>query len=76
MGKGTGIEAIRLVSEYAFRELGVRKLTAGCIDANKGAIRAFEKADFAAECIRKRHRVLDSAEHDVVMLCRFNDIRG
>jgi RimJ/RimL family protein N-acetyltransferase len=75
-GQGVGTEAIRLVSGYAFREMGVRKLTAGCIDANKGAIRAFEKAGFKIECLRKRHRMLDLAEHDVVMLCRFNDTDG
>jgi len=72
-GKGCGTEAIRLVSDYALNVLKVRKLTAGCVEENQGAIRAFKKAGFNTECVRKRHRVFDSTEHDVVMLCRFRD---
>lgn len=48
-GKGYGTEAVRLVVEYAFKSLGLHKLTAGCYEPNHGSRRIFEKNGFRQE---------------------------
>lgn len=53
-GRGHGSEAIRLASDYAFRELGVRKLTAGCYADNVGSATAFRRAGWREEGRRPR----------------------
>lgn len=54
-GRGYATEAITLVVRYAFETLGVRRLTAGAYAGNEGSIRAFEKAGFAREGVRRQH---------------------
>ena len=70
-GQGIGAEAVALAAGLAFRDMGVRKLTAGCIDLNGGSVRAFEKAGFEVECVRKRHNLCEGEFRHVVMLCLF-----
>ena len=48
-GKGYASEAILLLTEYAFGQLGLAKLTAGCYIENKGSLRALQKAGFKEE---------------------------
>ena len=50
-GRGFGTEAIQLVTRYAFECLGLRKLSAGAYENNRGSIRAFEKAGWTQEGI-------------------------
>jgi len=45
-GQGLGSAAIAAVARFAAAELRLTRLEAGIIDANKGSIRAFEKAGF------------------------------
>ncbi len=54
-GKGYATEAIRLVVDYAFRELNLHKLTAGCYDLNEGSVKAFKKVGFEVEGVRKKY---------------------
>jgi 8-oxo-dGTP diphosphatase len=44
--RGYGTEALRAYVAYAFRELGLERVTAGAMPANKGSIRVQEKAGF------------------------------
>lgn len=48
-GKGYASEAIVAVADYAFAQLGLAKLTAGCYGNNEGSWRAFLKAGFVEE---------------------------
>jgi [ribosomal protein S5]-alanine N-acetyltransferase len=48
-GKGRATEAISLVRDYAFKNLGLKKLTAGMYAANIGSLKAFQAAGFALE---------------------------
>ena len=52
-GKGYATEAIYLIADYAFKGLNLHKLTAGCYDANRGSAKAFIKAGFVLEGVRK-----------------------
>jgi ribosomal-protein-alanine N-acetyltransferase len=52
-GKGFATESILLISQWAFHELDLQKLTAGVYSGNVGSRRAFEKAGFELEATLK-----------------------
>jgi RimJ/RimL family protein N-acetyltransferase len=52
-GRGIATEAIHLVTEYGFGTLNLHKLTAGCYSCNPSSARAFEKAGYAREGLRR-----------------------
>ena len=54
-GRGYGTEAINLIKKYAFEELELHKLTAGCYENNIASENAFLKAGFQPEGRRKKH---------------------
>lgn len=56
-GKGYATEAISLVSEWAFTDLGLHKLQAGVFDENKGSIKALKKAGFVQEACYKEELI-------------------
>jgi ribosomal-protein-alanine N-acetyltransferase len=70
-GKGYATDAIATLSAWAFADLGLEKLTAGAYDANAGSIRAFQKAGFQIEGVRRSHGVVDGHRVDGVLLARF-----
>ncbi|MDX2287098.1 MAG: GNAT family N-acetyltransferase [Bacteroidia bacterium] len=45
-GLGYGTEAIRLLTEYLFREMGVRRCRIEVVSRNPRAVRAYEKAGY------------------------------
>ena len=69
-GQGHASEAIALASGYAFRHMGVTKLSASFYAENVASIRAFEKAGFVAEGLRRDHYLLDGEPSDIVELGR------
>jgi RimJ/RimL family protein N-acetyltransferase len=70
-GRGLGTAAIQCVVEIARHELGLRKLTAGCYASNLGSARAFEKAGFHVDAVRREHLNLDGRFEDHVLLSLF-----
>jgi RimJ/RimL family protein N-acetyltransferase len=58
-GRGVGTEAIRLVEEHTFNELGLRELTLGVISTHVSAICLYEKCGFVICGIEK-----DAVDHD------------
>jgi RimJ/RimL family protein N-acetyltransferase len=52
-GKGYATEAIRLVTRFAFRRLGLHRLQAGLYAGNTASGRALEKAGYRQEAIFK-----------------------
>lgn len=54
-GQGYAPEAVRLVAEYAFTVLNLRKVTGGCYETNQGSVRVLEKAGFEREGVRPQH---------------------
>ena len=69
-GQGYASEAIRLVTTYAFERLNLHKVTAGCYADNQGSEKAFLKAGFALEGVRRSHHFCDGAYVDLVLLGR------
>lgn len=64
-GKGIATEAIEAVSRYAFAVLGIAKLSASMYAPNEGSRRAFLKAGFRDEGMRRAHFELDGVRCDV-----------
>ena len=71
-GCGFAAEAIGLLTDYAFRGLGLHKVTAGCYGSNPNSARAFQKAGFAVEGIRPLHFFFEGSYTDLVLLGRVN----
>jgi RimJ/RimL family protein N-acetyltransferase len=70
-GKGYGLEAWVAVCNYLLRDVGMRKVTAGTITANKGMMRIMEKAGMVADGRRIRQCLVDGAEVDVIHAALF-----
>lgn len=66
--RGYATEAIRLVTDYAFRKLNLHRLTAGCYVANIGSAKAFLKAGWQQEGLRKSHFFCDGSYMDEILL--------
>ena len=56
-GKGYGTRSICLLSEYAFKELGLESLNAGCYSENIGSCKAFIKSGWEVTGHIKSHRL-------------------
>jgi len=67
-GKGYGTSAIRLATQYAFDVLNLRRAFAGIYAPNTGCIRAFEKAGYCREGVKRRHYFCEGEYVDGVML--------
>lgn len=67
-GKGYATEAIALLCQHAFATLGLHKVTAGCYHTNVGSIRAFQRAGFAIEGVRRSQFESEGGRVDHVLL--------
>ena len=66
--KGIATAAIRIMCDIARDSLALRKVTAGCYASNVGSQRAFEKAGFEVEGVRKQQLICDGVPEDLVLL--------
>jgi len=69
-GQGIGAKAFETVCDRLI-EGGARKVTAGCMGANKAMIHMAVKAGMRIECIRRGQFVLDGAEQPIVHMARY-----
>ena len=67
-GKGFATEAIKLVVEFCFAKLKLHKVTAGVYSNNIGSIKAFKKAGFSIEGIRKKQYLYKGNYIDGIIL--------
>jgi [ribosomal protein S5]-alanine N-acetyltransferase len=63
--RGYASEVMRLRTEYAFMELGLRKVWTGVWLPNHGSRRALEKAGYRQCGLMRRHFFVDGQWHDV-----------
>lgn len=71
-GKGFGIEALTLLSWFAFEKLNLHKLYAYVLMSNLRAIKAFERAGFSAEGVLKEDRYVNGRYEDVCVLAKIH----
>jgi ribosomal-protein-alanine N-acetyltransferase len=69
-GCGYATEAIALMADYGFNTLDLHKLTAGCYDLNQSSAKAFLKAGFVQEGVRRSHFYCDGKYVDDIMLAK------
>jgi len=50
-GQGITTKAVKLITEYGFKQLGLIRIYSGVFDFNKASQRVLEKAGFMLECI-------------------------
>jgi len=72
-GLGYAREAIGLMTDYAFRVLNLHKVTASCYVDNQASQRAFERAGFEVEGVRKQHFYSEGRYVDIVLLGKVRD---
>jgi [ribosomal protein S5]-alanine N-acetyltransferase len=71
-GRGCASSAIRQMTEKAFKQLGVRTLTAGAYGVNFASLACFERAGWALDTVQKGHLLFEDRVVDQINLCIFN----
>lgn len=66
-GMGYATESINLLKKFAFQELSLMKLNAGCYSENIGSARAFIKSGFYQEGIQKSQVIFEDVRSDVIL---------
>ena len=65
-GQGVATAAITLISRHAIRDLGLHKLHAGVYAPNVASAKAFLRAGYRQEGVRRRHCFLDNGPTDLL----------
>ena len=68
VGQGYGTDAMRVIVDYAFREIGLHRLQLEVATFNRAGIRAYKKAGFVAEGHRRGSLWHDGRWYDEVMM--------
>ena len=68
LGQGLGTEAIRLVVDHAFGEMGLHRLSLRVLAFNERAIRAYQKCGFRVEGREREAALIDGVWHDDVIM--------
>lgn len=71
-GKGIGTEVCKLVTDYAFEQLNVRKVSLTVYSNNPNAIRLYEKIGFEKEGCLVKHVFEGGEFHDKLWMSLFN----
>jgi RimJ/RimL family protein N-acetyltransferase len=67
-GRGYGTEATALVLDYAFETVGLHRVELSVYSFNPRAQRAYEKAGFVTEGVRREALHWDGEWHDVIVM--------
>lgn len=67
-GRGVGREALRLLCDYAFLQLGLERVELQVYAGNHRAIRCYEQAGFVREGVKRGARFVDGAFMDVILM--------
>ena len=72
-GRGIGSETVSLLSNYAFNELSLRKLTGGAMSSNKSMLNIFARLGFVEEGVLRKQDRVGSTFIDHVLFGCFRD---
>lgn len=75
-GRGLATDAIRCISQHAFDDIGLHKVSAGCYRQNNGSITAFERAGFEIEGVLRESAFFEGAYTDEIILGLVNPEQG
>lgn len=67
-GRGYGFEATQLMVRFGFDELNLNRIQLDVYDFNPRAIRAYEKAGFSKEGVRRKAVFREGSYHDVYLM--------
>jgi len=67
-GQGYGMEAVRLLQEFAFKDLNLHRVYLHVFSTNKAAIRLYEKVGFVREGLLRQAAYIDGRYVDVVVM--------
>jgi [ribosomal protein S5]-alanine N-acetyltransferase len=70
-GKGIGLEAWQLLTDWLLGEGGTRKVTAGTLACNPGMIRIAAKSGMALEGRRLKQEIVEGEPQDILYFGRF-----
>ena len=73
LSRGLGTEAVRLVTRFGLRHLGMEKVCLGVFEGNERGRRAYEKAGYEVEVRRRRHHFLEGRLVDEYWMAAFCD---
>ena len=71
-GKGFAKEASKLVIDFCFKNLNLRKINLGVIESNTKAVKLYEKLNFAVEGQLINHITLNGRFVNVLRMALFN----
>jgi len=71
-GKGYAKEASKIVIDFCFKSLNLRKITLGVVESNKVAVTLYKKIGFEIEGIYKNHGFYDNRLENVLRMAIFN----
>ena len=66
-GKGYGRDALRLILNFGFSELNLRRISLTVMEYNASAIKAYERVGFVREGAHRQAVVRDGRTHDLVL---------
>lgn len=72
-GKGIATDAVLSVSRYCFSQLGLRKLTAGCMSNNHGMRKVFGKLGYKQEGKLRDKLLFEDSYYDHILFGCFED---
>lgn len=72
LGKGLGVESIKLGNEIAFTNHDIRKLFGGMYASNKASIKAYTRAGWIVEGLLSGHYEVDGKNEDRILVGCFN----
>lgn len=67
-GKGYGTDAIRVLADFAFQQMNLRKIKLTVFAFNRRAIRAYQKCGFQVEGILREELYRNGRYHDVLVM--------
>ena len=75
-GRGLGTEAVGLLLDRAFDDLGLQRVGLEVFPSNEPAIRSYEKAGFRREGARREAALIDGERTDVIVMRALRDERS
>jgi RimJ/RimL family protein N-acetyltransferase len=67
-GRGYGTDAVRVIVDYGFREMGLHRIQLGVAPFNLAGIRAYQKAGFTEEGRHRESVLHDGRWYDYVLM--------